>query len=51
MLYVKQHRVTLLGASHGIYLTEPLRVMGMCVGDHVKVEINDDKVMTIKKVK
>ena len=51
VLYVNKHRISLFGASHGIALTTPLNAMGLNVGDQVKVEVTDDKIMIIKKVK
>lgn len=50
VLYTKEHRINLFGTSHGIVLTYPLSKMEINVGDFVKVEVDDNKVMTIKKV-
>lgn len=51
VLYSKEHRINIFGSSHGIILTYPLSKMEIKTGDFVKVEVDDNKVMTIKKVK
>ena len=50
-LYVNKHIIRLFGTSHGIMLTAPLSIMGVNVGDIVKVEVDESKIMTIKRVK
>jgi hypothetical protein len=49
-LYVKKHTIRLFGSSHGVMLTEPFSIMELCRGDEVMVEVNENKIMTIKKV-
>ena len=51
VLYSKEHKITLFGYSRGIILTYPLEKMNIKRGDIVKVEVSDDKIMTIKKNK
>ena len=50
-LYVNKHTIRIFGSSHGVMLTQPLNIMGCNIGDVVKVEVTDDNIMIIKKVK
>jgi len=50
-LYVNKHTIRIFGSSHGIMLTAPLNIMDCNIGDKIKVEVTDDKIMIIKKVK
>lgn len=49
-IYVNKHKIRAFGSSFGISMTQPLNSMDLKVGDMVEVSVDDNKIMTIKKV-